>query len=227
MAKKEKEKKEIIFIPERGYFINNGKIDNFNEVVDNMKKGKNYFYKKSSKFWTGFKRFIAKGSIIDIAVALAISTSFNVLVNSIISSFLNPLIGVIFNTNSLSDLKYVVKPAVEANEELGIIASPEVAFTYGIFLDALLKFLVISLTLYIFVRVFIKLKDALKIKEFEERMKMLDEEEQKALAEKLKKEEEEKAKALKAEEERQEYLNNVRRQTEVLNHLEEYIIKNK
>ena len=151
--KKEKQKKEIIYVAERGYYINNGKIDNFNEVVDTVKKEKNKFYMKSAKFWTGYKKFIAEGSVVDIAVALAISTAFNVLVNSIISSFINPLIGIIFNTHSLVDLKYVITPAVEANEELGIAAVPEVAFTYGVFLDALLKFVVIALTLYVFVRV--------------------------------------------------------------------------
>ena len=225
--KKEKVKKEVIYVADRGYFINNGRIDNFNEVVDTMKKGKNRFYSKSAKFWTGFKKFIAKGSVVDIAVALAISTAFNLLVNSIITSFLNPLISIIFNTHSLVDLKYVVTPAVEANEELGIAAVPEVAFTYGVFLDALLKFIVIALTLYVFVRVFIKLKDALKLKEFEDRMKMYDEEELKAKAEKEKQEAEQKLKAEKEKQEREEYLENIRRQTEVLNHLDDYITKSK
>lgn len=229
MAKKNKEKKEkeVIYVAERGYYINNGRIDNFNEVVDTVKKEKNKFYMKSAKFWTGFKKFIAKGSVVDIAVALAISTAFNVLINSIISSFINPLIGIIFNTSSLVDMKYVVTPAVEANEELGIAAVPEVAITYGVFLDALLKFLVIALTLYIFVKVFIKLKEALKIKELEERIKMLDEEEVKAHEEALKKEEEEKIAQEKAQAEREEYLDNIRRQTEVLVRLEEHFISNR
>lgn len=219
-TKKEKPKKEIIYVEDRGYYIGNGKIDNWNEVVDNVKSSKNRFYRKSAKFWTGFKKFIAKGSVVDIAVALAISAAFNVLVNSIITAFINPLIGVLFNTHSLEDLKYVITPAVEANVELGIEASPEVAILYGLFLDALIKFLVISLTLYIFIRVFIKLKEALHFNELEERIKLMDEEEVKKRQEAKEEEEKAKAEAERKELERQELLNNIATQTAILSNIE-------
>ena len=56
---------------------------------------------------------------------------------------------------------------------------------------------------------------------------MLDDEEVKAHEEALKKEEEEKAAQEKAQAEREEYLDNIRRQTEVLVRLEEHFINNR
>ena len=214
--KKEKQEKEIIFVEERGYYLNNGKIDNFNEVVDTIKRSKNRFYKKSNKFWTGFKRFIAKGSIVDIAVALAITAAFNVLVNSIISSFINPLVAIILGNHRLVDLKYVIKPEVVADEALGIAGEAEIAITYGVFLDALLSFIVITLTLYVFIRVFIKLKDALHFNEIKNRMKELDEEAKREEERKRQEQELAEQKALKEKQEREELINNIAEQTALL-----------
>lgn len=219
--RRQKKEKEIIFVEDRGYYLNNGKIDNMNELVDTLKKGHNRFLSKSSKFWTGFKKFIAKGSVVEIAVALAITTAFNALVNALVSSFINPLVGKMLGTISLKDLKVVITPAVEANEALGIEAVPEVAITYGVFIDAFINFMVVALTLYVFVRVFIKIREALHVRELEEKIKLLNEEEKLALEKKKQQEEEEKAKALQKEKEHQELLNNINEQTNLLRKLVE------
>jgi large conductance mechanosensitive channel len=214
--KKSKKKKEVVYVEERGYYENNGKIDNINEVFDSVKKVKH----KTSTFWADFKKFIAKGNIIDLAVALAITTAFNGLINSIVSSFIMPISGYLLGTHDLSSLKWVLREAVEADEALGTKAIAEVAVTYGQFLQALLNFFVIALTLYFFVKTFLKLQNTLHKKEIAEA------EEKAKIEEEKKKQEEEKEEARRAkiaeqkEAERKELLENVNRQTEVLEKIE-------
>jgi large conductance mechanosensitive channel len=219
--KKQKKTREVVFNEERGYYENNGKIDNINEVIDGVKKVKH----KSSTFWADFKKFIAKGNIIDLAIALAITTAFNAVISSIVSSFIMPLAGFIIGNHDLSDMKWVLREAVEADETLGTKALNEIAITYGQFLQALLNFMVIALTLYFFVKVFMRLQNTLHKKELEEaEAKAKLEEEKKAEEERQEEERREKI-AQKKEEERKELLENVGRQTEVLERIESLLSK--
>ncbi len=219
--KKQKQTREVVYTEERGYYENNGKIDNINEVIDGVKKVKH----KSSTFWADFKKFIAKGNIIDLAIALAITTAFNAVISSIVSSFIMPLAGFIIGNHDLSDMKWVLREAVEADETLGTKALNEIAITYGQFLQALLNFMVIALTLYFFVKVFMKLQNSLHKKELEEAEAKAKLEEEKKAEEERKEEERREKIAQKKEEERKELLENVGRQTEVLEKIESLLSK--
>ena len=219
--KKQKKTREVVFNEERGYYENNGKIDNINEVIDGVKKVKH----KSSTFWADFKKFIAKGNIIDLAIALAITTAFNAVISSIVSSFSMPLAGFIIGNHDLSDMKWVLREAVEADETLGTKALNEIAITYGQFLQALLNFMVIALTLYFFVKVFMRLQNTLHKKELEEAEAKAKLEEEKKAEEERKEEERREKIAQKKEEERKELLENVGRQTEVLERIESLLSK--
>ena len=212
MGKKKIEKKAVVYVEERGYYKNNGKIDNINEVIDKTKEFNHYLRHRSNKFFSDFKKFIAKGSIIDLAVALAITTAFNALVNSIVSSFINPLVGTIMGTVGIKDLKYVITPAVEANEELGIAAVKEVAITYGVFLDALINFLIIAFSLYLFVKLFLRLQDAIHYHEHQEEKLRLEKEKEEN--ERLEKEKQ--AELERKEKEREELLHNIQTETDLL-----------
>lgn len=210
--KTKKKEKDVVYVEERGYYVNNGKIDNFNEVVDKTKEFNSRLRHKSNKFFSDFKKFVAKGSIVDLAVALAITTAFNALVNSIVSSFINPLVGTIMGTVGIKDLKYVIRPAVEANEELGIAATNEVAITYGVFLDALINFLIIALSLYLFVKLFLRLQDAIHYHDHELEKANLE----KAKLEAEEKERQKQEAIAKKEMEREDMIANIQKETDLL-----------
>ena len=50
----------------------------------------------------GFKDFIMKGNVIDLAVAVVIGAAFSAIVNALVDGLINPLIGVIFQVGDLS-----------------------------------------------------------------------------------------------------------------------------
>jgi large conductance mechanosensitive channel len=51
----------------------------------------------------GFKEFILRGNVMDLAVAVVIGTAFGAVVTSVVNNLFNPLIGAIFNAETLKD----------------------------------------------------------------------------------------------------------------------------
>ena len=51
----------------------------------------------------GFREFILRGNVIDLAVAVVIGAAFTAVVNSIVTNLFNPLIGAIFKAESLDE----------------------------------------------------------------------------------------------------------------------------
>lgn len=178
--------------------------------------------KKSREFWTDFKKFAIKGNIVDLAIAVVIGTAFNKIVSSLVSCIITPLTSMLVPTGDLASLKWVLKPAVEANEELGIEAVSEVAVTYGTFLQNTIDFLVIALTIFVALKVYMKLKEALRNRE-----KAAAEKRAAELAEKKKAEE---AAAAAAEQERQDkirrdFIDDVSVQADMLTEMRDILLR--
>jgi large conductance mechanosensitive channel len=81
---------------------------------------------------SGFKNFIARGNLVELAVAVVIGTQFSTLVNQFVKSFINPLLS-LTGRPSFGTLVWTVGKA---------------KFTYGAFLTDVLTFLVSALVVY-------------------------------------------------------------------------------
>ncbi|MGB4137573.1 MAG: large conductance mechanosensitive channel protein MscL [Microbacterium sp.] len=77
----------------------------------------------------GFKEFIAQGNVIDLAVAVVIGAAFTAVVNAIVEGLINPLIGLVFNAESLDSVK------------IGV-------FGVGTVIGAIISFLAVALVVY-------------------------------------------------------------------------------
>ncbi len=91
-----------------------------------------------------FKEFAVKGNVIDLAVGVIIGGAFGKIVSSLVNDILMPAIGVILGGKSFTDLKYVITPAS------GDIA--EVAILYGSFIQAIVDFLIIAFSIFLFIK---------------------------------------------------------------------------
>ena len=99
---------------------------------------------KGKKFLSEFKEFALKGNVIDLAVGVIIGVAFGKIVSSLVNDILMPVIGVILGGVSFTDLKYVITPAS------GDIA--EVAILYGSFIQAIVDFLIIAFSIFLFIK---------------------------------------------------------------------------
>jgi large conductance mechanosensitive channel len=55
--------------------------------------------KKESGVWQGFKAFLMRGNVVDLAVAVVIGAAFTNIVNSVVKGIINPLVGAIGTQN--------------------------------------------------------------------------------------------------------------------------------
>lgn len=129
--------------------------------------------KIKSTFWSDFKAFISKGNILDMAVGVVIGGAFTPIVNALVNNIIMPLISKLVKLD-FSAWKTVLTPAVpEVVNEAGEVvtaAVPEVAIGWGVFIAALLNFLIVALVIFTVLRVIVKSREkleALKKKEEE------------------------------------------------------------
>jgi len=81
----------------------------------------------------GFRAFIARGNIIDLAVAVVIGTAFTALVTATVADIITPLIAAIAGTHDFSVLAFTFHNST---------------FRYGSWINALLSFLIVSAVVY-------------------------------------------------------------------------------
>ena len=104
-----------------------------------------------NSFFAEFKKFITRGNVLDMAVGVVVGSAFTAIVNSIVKDILNPIIGLITGGIDFSNLKIVLKPAS------GEVA--ELAIRYGLFINAIIQFVLIAFVLFLIVKSFNKLNE--------------------------------------------------------------------
>ena len=102
-------------------------------------------------FFAEFKKFITRGNVLDMAVGVVVGSAFTAIVNSLVKDILNPVIGLITGGIDFSELKIILKPAS------GDVA--ELAIRYGVFINAIIQFILIAFVLFLIVKSFNKLNE--------------------------------------------------------------------
>ncbi|MBX9189222.1 large-conductance mechanosensitive channel protein MscL [Bacteroides sp. K03] len=106
-----------------------------------------------STFLQDFKAFAMKGNVIDMAVGVIIGGAFGKIVSSVVADVIMPPLGLLVGGVNFTDLKWVMKPA-EVIDGKEIAA---VTLNYGNFLQATFDFLIIALSIFLFIRLLTKL----------------------------------------------------------------------
>jgi large conductance mechanosensitive channel len=92
--------------------------------------------KKAQGALNGFKQFILRGNVVDLAVGVVFGASFSGLINSIVKDLITPLIGAIFTQPDFSLIQFTVHGS---------------KFMLGDFLNAAISFFLIAFTAYFFI----------------------------------------------------------------------------
>lgn len=106
-----------------------------------------------------FKKFISKGNVVEMAVGLILATYFGVIIKSLVNDIIMPPIGMLLGGVDFSSLVFVIQPAVEAE---GV---SEIAIKYGVFINTIITFLIVSLAIFMVVKFYNKLKERVAKKE--------------------------------------------------------------
>lgn len=109
------------------------------------------------KFISEFKEFAMKGNVVDMAVGVIIGGAFGKIVSSLVNDIIMPLVSIITGGVNFTDKKLILKDAVMNGEE---IISPEVAVTWGVFVQSIVDFSIIAFCIFMAIRFMNKLKKA-------------------------------------------------------------------
>lgn len=99
-----------------------------------------------------FKDFISRGNVLDLAVGVVIGGAFGKIVGSLVNDIVMPPIGYALNGVNFRNLRLVLQQAqVDA---AGIVVKPEVAITYGNFIQVIIEFIIIAFCIFLVVKGF-------------------------------------------------------------------------
>lgn len=108
-----------------------------------------------------FKKFIAKGNVMEMAVGLILALYFGAIVKSLVDHIIMPPIGLLLGNVDFSNVKVVLKEAVESGDTV----VPEVAISYGLFINTIITFLIVALAIFIVVKAYNRMKEKMEKKE--------------------------------------------------------------
>lgn len=97
-----------------------------------------------------FNKFAIKGNVIDLAVGVIIGGAFGKITTSLVNDIIMPILGIIIGGMNFKELKFIITPAE------GDIA--ESAIYYGAFIQSITDFLIISISIFLFVKLLSKVK---------------------------------------------------------------------
>jgi len=85
---------------------------------------------------TGFKKFLLRGNLVDLAVAVVVGVAFNTVVQALIKDLITPLIAAAGGQPNFQNLTFTINKST---------------FSYGSFINAALSFVIIAAVVYFFV----------------------------------------------------------------------------
>ena len=102
-----------------------------------------------SKFLQEFKDFAMKGNVMDMAVGVVIGGAFGKIVSSIVGDVIMPAIGALMGGLDFTSLRWVIREAytAEGGKEIA-----EAALNYGNFIQTLVDFLIIALSIFLVIK---------------------------------------------------------------------------
>jgi large conductance mechanosensitive channel len=102
-----------------------------------------------------FKKFAMRGNVVDMAVGIVIGVAFGAIITSFVGDVLMPMIGMATGGADFSNYFLVLKEGSPAGPYATVAAAKEaggVAVAYGVFINAIVNFLIVAFALFMVVK---------------------------------------------------------------------------
>ena len=98
-----------------------------------------------------FREFISRGSVVDLAVGVIVGAAFTAIVNSLVNDLLMPPLGLIIGGIDFSNFFLTLKggsfPSLDAAKAAGAVT-----INYGLFLNAVIRFVIVAFAIFLIVK---------------------------------------------------------------------------
>ena len=102
-----------------------------------------------------FKEFVLRGNVLDMAVGIIIGAAFGTIVASLVNDVIMPPIGLLLGGVDFSNLFILLKagsPAAPYASLADAQAAGAVTINYGVFINAVVSFLIVALVIFLLIR---------------------------------------------------------------------------
>ena len=104
----------------------------------------------------GFREFVMRGNVLDLAVAVIIGAAFTKIVNSMVEDIIMPPIGLVLGKVDFSNLFLVLRDGTKAAPPYATLAEAKAAgavtWNYGVFFTNVVTFLIVAFVVYLMIR---------------------------------------------------------------------------
>ncbi len=130
------------------------------------------------KFFTDLKAFLTRGNILDMAVGVIVGGAFGKIVSSLVADIITPFISLLTGGKSFSELFTILNPdkftATDAITDISQIMTRADAqacglatLNWGNFIQTVIDFLIIGVSIFVMLKVFMKAKETVEHKKIE------------------------------------------------------------
>ena len=99
-----------------------------------------------------FKKFAMRGNVLDLAVGVIIGASFTGIVTSLVNDVIMPPVGLMLGGVDFSNFFVVLKGDPNVDTLAAAKAAKDVTLNYGLFVNAIINFLIVAFVLFLMIR---------------------------------------------------------------------------
>lgn len=118
-------------------------------------------FKGESGLWKEFRKFISRGNVVDLAVAVIIGTAFGRIISSFVKDVLMPPIGMLLGGVDFTNL-FVSLDGLHYESLAEAEAAGAATLNYGLFINTVIDFLIVALVIFIIIRQIAKAQERRK-----------------------------------------------------------------
>lgn len=109
------------------------------------------------KFLSDFKEFALKGNVVDLAIGVIIGGAFGKIVTSLVNDIIMPVVGLLTGGLDFTKLSATLHEAV-TDPATGDVVHEALTLNYGMFIQNIVDFLIIAISIFVALRVIMKFK---------------------------------------------------------------------
>ena len=113
-----------------------------------------------------FKKFILRGSLVDLAIGFTVGASFSTVARSLVDDILMPPIGYVMGSTDFSNLMFVLKGGNPPPPYIGpkqAEAAGAITINWGQFINNLLALLIVALSMFVVIKAFNRLEGQIDV----------------------------------------------------------------
>ena len=114
-------------------------------------------------FFNEFKKFIARGNVMDMAVGIIIGAAFTKIVNSLVADIIMPPIGLLLGDIDFTNWFIVLKDGAETAAPYASLeaakAAGAVTMNIGFFINSIISFLIVAFAIFLVIKAINKMKE--------------------------------------------------------------------